>query len=241
MSNGKRGKRRRRDRPRRRVREDLFVSRLPIEQYFRLIDQYPLLKREEELILAQRIKRGDKQARRELIRSNLRFVIPLAKRYRNQGLSLRELVDSGIIGLVKAADRFDGLRGYRFISYAVWWIRQTIMQALQDQSDITRPVQINSGDRHPTEALKDTSQIAPDLSQLKRGLRKDVRQSLSSLSEHEALVLIQYFGLSSEDAQTLKMIGDRMGLSRERVRQIKEAALSKLRASQDNPIMMSNY
>lgn len=269
-----------------------------LEVYFRDINRYELITREDEVALAIRIHQGDDEALQTLVRANLRFVVSVAKRYINQGLMLSDLINEGNLGLLKAAHRFDEKRGYRFISYAVWWIRQSIMQALLDKSRTIRlpqnqtallikigrtrsilqnegipqpgPEQIAerldldvsdvvhalrsdrtemaledegaSGSERPlTEVLEDTSQQAPDFEVLQRGLREDVRKCLAVLSDREAQIIIQYFGLSFEDAQTLQVIGERMGLTRERIRQIKEKALAKIRNSKGRTMLYDYY
>jgi len=269
-----------------------------LEVYFRDINRYELISREDEVALAIRIHQGDEAALQTLVRANLRFVVSVAKRYINQGLMLSDLINEGNLGLLKAAHRFDEERGYRFISYAVWWIRQSIMQALLDKSRTIRlpqnqtallikigrtrsilqnegipnpgPEQIAerldldvgdvvhalrsdrtemaledegaSGNERPlTEVLEDTTQQAPDFDVLQRGLREDVRKCLSVLSEREAQIIIQYFGLSFEDAQTLQVIGERMSLTRERIRQIKEKALAKIRNSKGRAMLYDYY
>ncbi len=269
-----------------------------LEVYFRDINRYPLLSREEEAALAVRILEGDEEALRALVRANLRFVVSVAKRYTGQGLQLSDLINEGNLGLLKAARRFDQTRGYRFISYAVWWIRQAIMQALLDKSRTVRlpqnqtallikihrtraalqnegipnpdPRQIarrleveegdvvhalasdrtemglddfgSTGDERPLrETLADEDAISTDYDVLVRGLREDVRRALSVLSKREAEVVIQYFGLSYEDAQTLQTIGERLGLTRERIRQIKERALAKMRGSVGHQLLYDYY
>ncbi|MFO7654086.1 MAG: RNA polymerase sigma factor RpoD/SigA [Candidatus Krumholzibacteriia bacterium] len=269
-----------------------------LEVYFRDINRYSLLTREEEVSLACRIQTGDEEALKILVRANLRFVVSVAKRYTGQGLLLSDLINEGNLGLLKAAGRFDEKRGYRFISYAVWWIRQSIMQALLDKSRTvrlpqnqtalllkihrTRQVLQNEGipnpdadqialrlevdpedvrwalrsdrvemglddigtdgtDRPLREVLEDENQPSPELGVLERGLREDVRRALSCLTERERQIIIQYFGLSFEDAQTLQVIGERLGLTRERVRQIKEKALEKMRTSTSREILLDYY
>jgi RNA polymerase primary sigma factor len=269
-----------------------------LEVYFRDINRYALLSREEEVALARRVHAGDEEALACLVRANLRFVVSVAKRYINQGLMLSDLINEGNLGLLKAAHRFDEKRGFRFISYAVWWIRQSIMQALLDKSRTIRlpqnqtallikigrtraalqnegipapnPEQIaerldldvadvvhalrsdrtemglddageNSSDRPLSEVLEDTSQAAPDQTVLERGLREDIRSCLSVLADREREVIIRYFGLSTEEAQTLQVIGDHMGLTRERIRQIKEKALAKLRHSKERATLLDYY
>jgi RNA polymerase primary sigma factor len=269
-----------------------------LEVYFRDINRYDLITREDEITLARRIKDGDEEALQCLVRANLRFVVSVAKRYINQGLMLSDLINEGNLGLLKAAHRFDEERGYRFISYAVWWIRQSIMQALLDKSRTIRlpqnqtallikigrtrsalqnegipnpnPAQIarrldldeadvvhalrsdrtelaleDSGeqgsDRPLSEVIEDTDAEAPDFAVLQRGLREDVRKCLEVLTDREAEVIIQYFGLSFEEAQTLQVIGGRMSLTRERIRQIKEKALGKLRHSKSRTVLYDYY
>ena len=269
-----------------------------LEVYFRDINRYDLITREDEVALAVRIKAGEEEALQCLVRANLRFVVSVAKRYINQGLMLSDLINEGNLGLLKAAHRFDEKRGYRFISYAVWWIRQSIMQALLDKSRTIRLPQnqtallikinrtrsilqnegnpqptpdqiaqrldldvadvvhalrsdrtelaledsgVEGGDRPLTEVIEDTSQEAPDFAVLQRGLREDVRKCLAVLTEREAQIIVQYFGLSFEEAQTLEVIGRRLGLTRERIRQIKEKALAKLRNSKGKVLLFDYY
>jgi RNA polymerase primary sigma factor len=269
-----------------------------LEVYFRDINRYDLITREDEVTLALRIKAGEDEALQCLVRANLRFVVSVAKRYINQGLMLSDLINEGNLGLLKAAHRFDEKRGYRFISYAVWWIRQSIMQALLDKSRTirlpqnqtallikisrTRSILQNEGNPQPTpdqiaqrldldvadvvhalrsdrtelaledsgveggdrplaEVIEDTSQEPPDFAVLQRGLREDVRKCLAVLSDREAQIIVQYFGLSFEEAQTLEVIGRRLGLTRERIRQIKEKALAKLRNSKGKVLLFDYY
>nr|MEE4268966.1 RNA polymerase sigma factor RpoD/SigA [Candidatus Krumholzibacteria bacterium] len=269
-----------------------------LEVYFRDINRYELISREDEVALAIKIREGDEEALQTLVRANLRFVVSVAKRYINQGLMLSDLINEGNLGLLKAARRFDEERGYRFISYAVWWIRQSIMQALLDKSRTIRlpqnqtallikigrtrsllqnegipspgPDQIaerldldvadvihalrsdrtemaledegmSGGERPLSEVLEDTNSAPPDFDVLQRGLREDVRKCLAVLTAREAQIIIQYFGLSYEDAQTLQVIGERMGLTRERIRQIKEKALVKIRNSKSRAMLYDYY
>jgi RNA polymerase primary sigma factor len=269
-----------------------------LEVYFRDINRYDLITRDDEVALALRIKAGEEEALQCLVRANLRFVVSVAKRYINQGLMLSDLINEGNLGLLKAAHRFDEKRGYRFISYAVWWIRQSIMQALLDKSRTirlpqnqtallikisrTRSILQNEGNPQPTpdqiaqrldldvadvvhalrsdrtelaledagaeggdrplaEVIEDTNQERPDFAVLQRGLREDVRKCLAVLSDREAQIIVQYFGLSFEEAQTLEVIGRRLGLTRERIRQIKEKALAKLRNSKGKVLLFDYY
>ncbi len=269
-----------------------------LEVYFREINRYPLLTRAEEVELARRIHRGDERALQALVSANLRFVVSVAKRYLNQGLSLPDLINEGNLGLLKAARRFDETRGFKFISYAVWWIRQSILQALLDQARTVRlpqnqtallikinrarhalqsggaqqpdPQQIaeylgraveeirtalaNHGtevalddcggdddERSLAESLVAEGQPAPDEPMLERGLREDVQKSLSVLSAREAEVVGLYFGLGSDEALTLEQIGRRLGLTRERIRQIKQRALEKMRGSVGRELLFDYY
>lgn len=271
---------------------------MSLEVYFRDINRYRLLTRAEEVELARRIRQGDEQALQQLALANLRFVVSVAKRYVNQGLSLADLVNEGNVGLLKAARRFDETRGFRFISYAVWWIRQSIMQALLDKARIVRlpqnqtallikinrarselqnkgiatpnadqiaahlklPVDDirytiradrvemgledngNEGDDRPLmETLENEEQAAPDERVLRCGLEQDVRRSLAVLTDREALVITLYYGLGFEDALTLQEIGQRLGLTRERIRQIKERALEKMRGSFSRELLHDYY
>jgi RNA polymerase primary sigma factor len=271
---------------------------LSLEVYFKDINRYALLTREQEIELARRIKQGDEEALQQLALANLRFVVSVAKRYVNQGLTLADLVNEGNLGLLKAAQRFDETRGFRFISYAVWWIRQAIMQALLDKARVVRlpqnqtallikihkarialqnqgvpspnadqiaglmqvPVadvrhalradRVEMGlddcgdggeDRPLAEILEDEEQPAPDERVLRRGLAEDVRRSLSVLSDREAHVITLYYGLGPEEALTLQEIGERMGLTRERIRQIKERALDKMRGSVSRELLHDYY
>ncbi len=269
-----------------------------LEVYFREINRYPLLTREQEAELARRIQAGDQQALQSLVNANLRFVVSVAKRYVSQGLTLPDLINEGNMGLLKAAHRFDEKRGFKFISYAVWWVRQSILQALLDQARLVRLPQnqaallmkINrarhalqgaSGgqvdaeqiaqhigrhveevrhalghagqeltlddcggeddERSLAESLVDDNQPAPDVPLFERGLQEDVRRSLTALTPREADIIVLYFGLGSEEALTLEEIGQRMGLTRERIRQIKEKALTKMRGSLGRALLADYY
>ena len=269
-----------------------------LEVYFREINRYPLLTREQEAQLAARIHTGDDAALQSLVNANLRFVVSVAKRYAGQGLSLPDLINEGNLGLLKAAHRFDEKRGFKFISYAVWWIRQSILQALLDQARLVRlpqnqtallikinrarhalqgggvnqpdPQQLadylgreveeirhvlnNSGqeltlddrgdeddDRPLAESLIDDNRPAPDVVLMEHGLQEDVRRSLSVLSPREKQVVILYFGLGPEEAMTLEEIGRRVGLTRERIRQIKEKALEKMRGAVGKALLADYY
>lgn len=260
-----------------------------LDKYLQEIGKVDLLNPQEEIDLAKRIKKGGADgelALERLTKANLRFVVSVAKQYQNQGLSLGDLINEGNLGLIKAAKRFDETRGFKFISYAVWWIRQSILQALAEQSRIVR-LPLNrvgalnkigkkfseleqSYEREPTSAeladeldmtiseVADTIKISgrhlsvdapfsegednrlldvlpneqqppPDTTLINESLRIEVKRALSTLSEREAEVIRLYFGLGNEHSLTLEEIGERFSLTRERVRQIKEKAIRRLR------------
>lgn len=257
-----------------------------LDLYLREIGETPLINAGEEVELAKRIRKGDQAALDKLTRANLRFVVSVAKQYQNQGLSLADLINEGNIGLIKAAKRFDETRGFKFISYAVWWIRQAILQALAEQSRIVRlplnrvgtlhkigkisssleqefgrepsPDEIAkkleltemevadtlkisnshlsldapfsvSEDNSLMDVLEDEFQPSPDEALLDESLKLEIERALDSLTPREAEVINLYFGLNHEKALTLEEIGARFGLTRERVRQIKEKAIRRLR------------
>lgn len=257
-----------------------------LDLYLREIGETPLITAQQEVALAKRIKLGDQDALEKLTKANLRFVVSVAKQYQNQGLSLADLINEGNIGLIKAAKRFDETRGFKFISYAVWWIRQAILQALAEQSRIVRlplnrvgtlhkigkisssleqeygrepspdeiakelelsAVEVSdtlkisnthlsldapfsiSEDNSLMDVLEDEFQPAPDEDLLCESLRLEIERALDTLSPREAEVINLYFGLNSEKALTLEEIGARFSLTRERVRQIKEKAIRRLR------------
>ena len=257
-----------------------------LDLYLKEIGETPLLTPKQEVSLAKRIREGDQDALERLTKANLRFVVSVAKQYQNQGLSLADLINEGNIGLIKAAKRFDETRGFKFISYAVWWIRQAILQSLAEQSRIVRlPLnrvgtlhkigKISSAleqafGREPTadeiadkleltsaevsdtlkisnshlsldapfatsednsliDVLEDEMQPAPDETLLSDSLRSEIEKALDTLTPREAEVINLYFGLHHEKALTLEEIGVRFSLTRERVRQIKEKAIRRLR------------
>ncbi|HPF35238.1 MAG TPA: RNA polymerase sigma factor RpoD/SigA [Candidatus Krumholzibacteria bacterium] len=263
-----------------------------LEVYFREINRFSLLTREQEADLARRIREGDQDALKTLVNANLRFVVTVAKRYLHQGLTLADLINEGNIGLLKAAGRFDETRGFKFISYAVWWIRQSILQALLDHSRLVRLPQnqtalllkINrarsllqsegienpnslqlaretglevsevrrvlalggaevglddqgTGDRPLVETLAADHQPGPEARLYDRVMREDVRRSLEALSDREAVIISLYYGLEDDEAMTLEAIGQQLGLTRERIRQIKEKALRKMRQSAGKEIL----
>jgi RNA polymerase primary sigma factor len=257
-----------------------------LDQYLRDISAYPLITREDEVTLAQRIHEGDEEALDKLVRSNLRFVVSVAKKYQNQGVSLSDLINEGNLGLIRAAHKFDETKGIKFISYAVWWIRQAILQALAEQSRIVRVPLNRAGTLHrigkranallqelgreathaeiadgmdiTVEEVAKTMSIAqahlsldaplslgednnlldylpdnlsptPDEQTFEKALTQSIEDALGSLKEREAKILRLYFGLEGEEPMTLEQIGALLGITRERVRQIKEKALSRLR------------
>ncbi len=257
-----------------------------LDLYLREIGETPLIAPEEEVRLAKLIRKGDHEALEKLTKANLRFVVSVAKQYQNQGLSLADLINEGNIGLIKAAKRFDETRGFKFISYAVWWIRQAILQALAEQSRIVRlplnrvgtlhkigkisssleqeygrepsPEEIAkelevsesevsntlkisnshlsldapfsaSEDNSLMDVLEDEFQPSPDEDLMSESLKLEIGRALNSLTPREAEVINLYFGLKHEKALTLEEIGARFGLTRERVRQIKEKAIKRLR------------
>ena len=257
-----------------------------LDKYLQEIGRMPLITAEEEVELARRIKDGDQAALERMVGANLRFVVSVSKQYQNQGLSLPDLINEGNVGLIKAAQRFDETRGFKFISYAVWWIRQSILQALAEQARIVRlPLnkigninKINrmfseleqKHEREPTaeeiaEALgigesdvkdgmytssrhvsmdaplidgEDGSMIDvmrnetspnPDETLLHESLKKEIERTLATLTPREADVIRLFFGLDGKPSMTLEEIGEKFDLTRERVRQIKEKALRRLK------------
>lgn len=259
-----------------------------LDKYLHDIGKVELITAEEEVILARKIKDGDQAALEKLTKSNLRFVVSVAKQYQNQGLNLPDLINEGNLGLIKAAQRFDETRGFKFISYAVWWIRQSILQALAEQSRIVRlPLnkigtinKINKAyalleqeyQREPkaeeiaimldiTEAeVKDSMRNSsrhlsmdasltqdednnmydvmrseeaptPDMGLIYESLRTEINRVIAILPQREADILKLYFGLDSKHPMTLEEIGEQFDLTRERVRQIKEKAIRRLKHS----------
>ncbi len=268
-----------------------------LEKYLQEIGKVDLLTPEEEVELAKRIKQGDQAALEKLTKANLRFVVSVAKQYQNQGLSLSDLINEGNLGLIKAAQRFDETRGFKFISYAVWWIRQSILQALAEQSRIVRlPLnkvgslnKINKAfseleqeyEREPssdelattldipTEEVETTLGVAarhvsmdapfvegednslldvlensstPDTDQeldYNQSLRREIERSLSTLTDRQCDVIKLYFGIGVEHPMSLEDIGEKFGLTRERVRQIKDKAINKLRSANRSKLLKS--
>ena len=258
-----------------------------LDKYLQEIGRVDLITAQEEVELAQRIKAGDEFALEKLVKANLRFVVSVSKQYQNQGLTLPDLINEGNLGLIKAAQRFDETRGFKFISYAVWWIRQSILQALAEQSRIVRlplnkigsinkinkafsaleqtygrpptvqeiaeeleitenevkqsmenagrhlsmdaPLKDEDGSSNMYEVMESTSNPKPDRELMNESLRKEIERSLTTLTVREADVVRLYFGLSGAHPMTLEEIGERFDLTRERVRQIKEKAIRRLK------------
>ncbi|MBO7347175.1 MAG: sigma-70 family RNA polymerase sigma factor [Bacteroidaceae bacterium] len=266
-----------------------------LDKYLQEIGREQLLTVEEEVELSQRIRRGDRRAQDTLVRSNLRFVVSVAKQYQNQGLSLPDLINEGNMGLIKAAEKFDETRGFKFISYAVWWIRQTILQALAEQSRIVRlplnqvsavnkiskaitkfeqenerkpspeelaelvnevPEKINdslrASGRHVSvdapfiegednsllDVMENTDAPSADNTLINESLQKEISRALEILNERERDIIEMSFGIAQPE-MTLEEIGDNFGLTRERVRQIREKAIRKLRSANKNSLLRS--
>jgi len=265
-----------------------------LEKYLQEIGEVTLLNPDEEIELAKRIRTGDQAALERLTESNLRFVVSVAKQYQGQGLTLGDLINEGNLGLIKAANRFDETRGFKFISYAVWWIRQSILQALAEQSRVVRlplnrvgalnkigkalsaleqayerepsateiaeqlqmtPFEVSdtlkiSGKHLSLDApfnqdensrlldvLENDEMPAPDTLLINESLKIEVQRALATLTRREAEVVKLYFGLGREHPLTLEEIGEQFRLTRERVRQIKEKAIKRLRhASRSKPL-----
>jgi RNA polymerase primary sigma factor len=259
-----------------------------LDKYLQEIGEVSLIDAAEEVRLAKLVKQGDQDALNKLVQANLRFVVSVAKQYQNQGLSLGDLINEGNLGLIKAAKRFDETKGFKFISYAVWWIRQAILQALAEQSrivrlplnrvgalhkigkvssdleqnygrepsaeeiaeqldmsssEVTDTLKISSRhlsldapfqegeDNRLLDVLEDEVQAPPDEDLFDEALQKEVVKALSTLTDREAEVIRLYFGIGREKPMTLEQIGTKFGLTRERVRQIKEKAIRRLRHS----------
>jgi len=266
-----------------------------LDKYLHEIGKVDLITAEEEVILAQKIREGDQAALERLTKTNLRFVVSVAKQYQNQGLTLGDLINEGNLGLIKAAKRFDETKGFKFISYAVWWIRQSILQAIAEQSRIVRlPLnQVGSlskiskafskleqeYEREPSpeeladilettvDKISDTlsnsgrhvSMDAPfvqgeentlldvlenhepntDSNLINESLSEEIKRSLSTLTEREREIVVLFFGLGSSQPLSLEEIGEKFNLTRERVRQIKDKALQRLRHTSRSKILKS--
>jgi RNA polymerase primary sigma factor len=262
---------------------------LALDKYLNDIGKIPMLTADDEAEMARRIRQGDDEAMAKLTRANLRFVVSVAKQYQNQGLSLSDLINEGNVGLMKAAKRFDETKGFKFISYAVWWIRQSILQAIVEYSRIVRlplnkvgsynkineayltfiqeferepsneelaelldmnpkevanmlkgngrhvsvdaPMSGEDGDSTMLDVITDADDLGPDSKLMEQSLKDEVKQGLSILNIREVEVLSAYYGLEGQKPLTLEEIGEMYGLTRERVRQIKERAIRRLRKS----------
>ena len=265
-----------------------------LDKYLQEIGKVDLITADEEVELAQRIKAGDQTALEKLTKANLRFVVSVAKQYQNQGLTLPDLINEGNLGLIKAAQRFDETRGFKFISYAVWWIRQSILQALAEQSRIVRlPLNkigsinkinktfafleqaherapsaeeiakeldmtvedvkqslknsgrhvsmdaplIDGEDSNLYDVLRSGESPNPDKDLLHESLRTEIERALETLTPREADVIRLYFGLAGQHSRTLEEIGETFDLTRERVRQIKEKAIRRLKHTSRSKIL----
>ncbi len=267
-----------------------------LDKYLQEIGKVDLITADEEVELARKIRAGDQSALEKLTKANLRFVVSVSKQYQNQGLSLPDLINEGNLGLIKAAQRFDETRGFKFISYAVWWIRQSILQALAEQSRIVRlplnkigsinkinktfskleqeyerepsPAEIATmleiSEQEVKESMKNTGRHvsmdaplttgddnagsmydvmqaddspSPENGLLNESLRREIERALHTLTSREADVVRLYFGLSGEHAMTLEEIGEKFDLTRERVRQIKEKAIRRLKHTSRSKIL----
>ncbi len=266
-----------------------------LDKYLQEIGKEDLITVEEEVELAQRIKKGDQEALEKLTKANLRFVVSVAKQYQNQGLSLPDLINEGNLGLIKAAEKFDETRGFKFISYAVWWIRQSILQARAEQARIVRlplnqvgslnkinkafarfeqenertpsPEELANALELPKEKVSDTLRVAgrhvsvdapfadgednslldvlvntdspnADRGLINESLSTEVERALSTLTDREKDIIKYFFGIGCQE-MTLEEIGEKFGLTRERVRQIKEKAIRRLRHSSRSKLLKS--
>jgi len=262
------------------------TDRSPMVIYLEEINRIPLLKREEEVLLAKKVKKGSKEAKEKLIKSNLRFVVNVAKKYQNQGLSLEDLINEGNLGLLTAVEKFDVDRGYHFISYAVWWIKQSILKALSEKSRMIRlplnranellqiekakreiernkegeaeieeiadfvamekdritdvinasrtiaslesPLSSDKDANSMSELMEDNDNVSPEQTMINRALQESIGEALSTLDEREAEIIRYRFGLEGVQRLSLKEIGDRYKLTKERIRQIEKRAISRL-------------
>ena len=258
-----------------------------LDMYLQDIGRVELITAEEEVVLAQRIKLGDQTALDKLVKANLRFVVSVSKQYQNQGMSLPDLINEGNLGLIKAAQRFDETRGFKFISYAVWWIRQSILQSLAEQSRIVRlplnkigainkinkalskleqdlerepsydevsealdmlpediqdtmrnnhrhmsmdaPLNLNEDGGSLYDLMENDEAVSPEKFLMKESLQSEISRSLATLTDREADVVKLFFGLNGAHAHSLEEIGEKFDLTRERVRQIKDKAIRKMR------------
>jgi len=270
---------------------------LALDKYLNDIGKIPMLSADQEAELAREIRAGNQNALETMTKSNLRFVVSVAKQYQNQGLSLSDLINEGNVGLIKAAKRFDETKGFKFISYAVWWIRQSILQAIVEHSRIVRlplnkvgsynkvneafisfmqeyerdptndelaeilemtpkevsnmlkntnrhlsvdaPMSGEEGDSTMLDVIPSNLDLSPDDTLMEESLKEEVQQGLSILAPREVQVLSAYYGLNGSQSLTLEEIGEQYGLTRERVRQIKERAIRRLRKSYNKNALRS--
>ena len=271
-----------------------MTNKQSLENYYKDISEIGMISPDEEIELAQRIKQNDQEALNKLVRSNLRFVVSVAKSYQNHGLSLEDLINEGNLGLLKAAQRFDETRGFKFISYAVWWIRQSILQAIAEKTRMIRlPLNrisiltkvnkvyskleqeherppsdeeiastldmsieniantvkkashVNSLDSSINSAsnkrlmdiIEDRVELEPDSKLMAQSLKDEVQHILKGLTKRESKILVLYYGLDGNKSRTLEEIGSEFKLTRERIRQIKEKVLIKLRNSSHSKVL----
>ncbi len=267
-----------------------------LDKYLQEIGRLEMITPDEEVILAQKIKQGDQRALDKLTKANLRFVVSVAKQYQNQGMSLPDLINEGNVGLIKAAQRFDETRGFKFISYAVWWIRQSILQALAEQSRIVRlplnkigsmnkinktfakleqeyertpnyeevAATLDISDSEVKESMRHTGKhlsmdaplandedntmydfmrsednVTPESELMYESLKTEINRAVSTLSHKEADIIRMFFGLDGYTPMTLDEIGEKFDLTRERVRQIKEKAIKRLKQTSRSSILKS--
>lgn len=268
-----------------------------LEKYLQDIGKEDMVSPQEEVILAQKIRNGDRVALDKLTRANLRFVVSVAKQYQNQGLSLPDLINEGNLGLIKAAQRFDETKGFKFISYAVWWIRQSILQSIAEQSRLVRlplnqigainkvkkalskleqqyqrepspdeisdavelsrdqvndvlrvgnrpismdaPFDNNEDNNTLLDVISDTELPTADSTLIDESLTEDINRSLNTLSKREAEIIKMFFGIGTKHSMSLDEIGMQLSLTRERVRQIKETALRRLKHNSRNKLLKS--
>jgi RNA polymerase primary sigma factor len=264
-----------------------------LDKYLNDISKVPMIDAQEEIELARMIREGDENALHKLVNANLRFVVSVSKQYQNQGLTLGDLINEGNLGLIKAAKRFDETRGFKFISYAVWWIRQSILQALADQSRIVRlplnkvgsigrisamtakleqehereptaeeianaldvplievenamrsasrhisiEAPLTEGEDNTLLGVIDNDEPRPDATLISESLQREISRVIKTLGDNERDVLKYYYGLDGGPAHTLEDISEKVGLTRERVRQIKEKALRRLRKSSKSKLL----
>jgi RNA polymerase primary sigma factor len=274
-------------------------GRSSLDLYLNEIRRYPLLTREDELELARKARGGDMKAQEKLVRSNLRFVVSIAKKYVGNGVPLEDLINDGNLGLVKAAERFDPERGFKFISYAVWWIRQSILVSVSENSRMIRmpmnrvglaqkatkmsrqlsqnlgreadaeelakelgvtreeieevttfsqahlsldqPVHDEGNETTFVDQIVDDRTASPDTGAYVDSLKRDMTRALEGLTDRERTILVRYYGLNGVKARTLEEIGKEMGYTRERIRQIKEQAIDKLRTRPQSAQYIEDY